>query len=210
MADTALSPVFIAPTGKIIVPLIGNPIGLWEGLRLALLRARPRVDDPRGAYPAITNADAAQVFDLWALAIGRDHVAKLDASGYRARWEAYAARIAPILAAADPAAPFADSRALWLDHSLDLARGLSVMYRGPSTAQQTLESIKHGAETIIAAGPAAMLGLGGQQLAAVGRLGSTAGAGVWNAVKVPLAIGAVVLGAVLIVPLVLPRRSGGG
>lgn len=212
----AISPVIVDPSGRLITPLVGNPLGFWEGLRLAFLTVRPGSRDPSGImYPETTHADVVQIIAAWARVIHRDHRPAADAAGYRDRWAAYVAQIEAIVRDGAPAARFADNRTLWLLQSLDLARGLSTMYRAPSTMGQVAESVKDTIEDAARAVHKAAWGAGPVAMAeqALDGAGSVLSAGAWRSLRTPLLIGAALLGAIVIVPRVWPRRPahvGGG
>lgn len=212
----AISPVIVGPSGQLITPLVGNPLGFWEGLRLAFLTVRPGSRDPSGiTYPETTHADVAQIIGAWARVIHRDHRPAADAAGYRDRWAAYVAQIESVVRDGDPAARFADNRTLWLLQSLDLARGLSAMYRGPSTMGQVAESVKGTLEDAARAVRTVAWGAGPVAIAehALDGAGSVLGGSAWRSLRTPLLIGAALVGAIVIVPRVWPRRSahaGGG
>lgn len=214
MSDApAISPVVVAPDGQLFTPLVGNPLGFWEGLRLAYLAVRPGTRDPSGVtYPETTHADVARLVDAWARVIHRDHVPDRDAAGFRDRWLAYVAQREGAVRAGHPAARFADNRALWLDRSLDLARGLAAMYRPPTTVGQLAESTKAGLEAAAGAIKAAAWGAGPGALVehTLGGVGGVLGGGLWRQVRAPLLIGAAVIGAIVIVPRVWPRRASAG
>lgn len=212
----AISPVIVEPSGRLVTPLVGNPLGFWEGLRLAFLTVRPGTRDPSGiTYPETTHADVAQIVAAWARVIHRDHRPSNDAAGYRDRWMSYVAQIEPAVRDGAAAARFADNRTFWLLQSLDLARGLSTMYRPASTMGQVAESVKDTIEDAARAVRAAALGAGPIAMAeqALDGAGSVLRGGAWRSLRTPLLIGAALIGAIVIVPRVWPRRPahvGGG
>ena len=130
----------------------------------------------------------------------------------RAAWDAYTAALAVALRDADPAARFAGNRDFWLRHSYGLALALGAMYRAPSTLAQAAESTKDAIER----GARAALGLTTPALAmkvldGAGGVLDGAASGLWRAVRLPLLVGAAVVGVIVLAPHVLPRhdRPGG-
>lgn len=208
-AAPAISPVLVGPSGQLSTPLVGNPLGFWEGLRLAYLAVRPGARDASGVtYPETTHADVAQIIAAWSRVIQRDHRPSADVAGYRERWESYVARLEADVREGRPEARFADNRTFWLVQSLDLARGLSAMYRAPTTMGQVAESVKATIEDAARTVRAAALGAGPVAMAdkALEGAGAVFGGGTWRAIRTPLLVGAALLGALVIVPRVWPRR----
>lgn len=208
------SPVLLLPPDDtLIVPLVGNPIGLWDGLRATYLDHRPATRDPATGttYPETTGRDVEQIVATWARVIGRDYQAERDAAGALDRWDAYLKALGATVAARARGDRYPDNRDLWLVHSLGLARALSAMYEPATTAAQFAQSAPGLAKDVARAA----LGVGGLELAAdaaksvshsLGAAGSALASGAWHVVKVPLLIGAGVLGAVILVPRLLPPR----
>ena len=210
----ANSPVLLID-GRLMVPLMGHPLGLWEGLRLAYLAQRPAtrdtIDPDAIVYPETTHGDVAQIVERWAIAIRRDYRAGVDYTNARAAWDAYTAALAVSLRDADPAARFAGNRDFWLRHSYRLALALGAMYQPPTSFAQAVESTKEAIEQ----GARTALGLSTPALAvkALDRAGDAlegAAGGLWRAVRVPLLVGAAVVGVIVLAPHVLPRRDRAG
>jgi len=204
------APVMLTPSGALIIVLIGDPLGLWEGLRAAYLRQRPAATATDGtSYPVINVGDVEHVIAAWERAIRRDYIEDRDKEGVRDAWAVYVGAVRAAVRGLPAWAPFAGSSELWCVVSLRLARALSGMYRPPSSLDQHLESLPGAAASAALALPRLALG------AAPAVLGAAAGgftdaiggaaSNAWRALAVPLLIGtAVVVGAIVIVPRLLP------
>jgi hypothetical protein len=141
-AAPAISPVLVGPSGQLSTPLVGNPLGFWEGLRLAYLTVRLGSRDASGVtYPETTHADVAQIIAAWSRVIQRDHRPSADAAGYRERWESYVAQLEGGLREGRPEARFADNRAFSSCSRSTWRAGCRHVPRSP-TMGQVAESVK--------------------------------------------------------------------
>lgn len=204
------SPAAVFPPHRLIVPLMGDPIGLWEGLRMAYLRVRPAVTAPDGTiYPVVTAGDIEPILATWERSIGRDYRADRDKEGVRDAWAVYVNALRTAVRGLSASSPFEGSAELWCVTSLRLARALSGMYRPPSTLSQHLESLPATVNRALNNAPRAALGaLPMLVTGAAGGVADVVGGATsraWRALGVPLLIGGlVIVGAVVIVPRILP------
>ena len=210
MTAPAPAPVLLTASRELIIPLVGDPLGLWAGLRDAYLRQRPAATAADGTtYPVIFVGDVEPLIAAWERAIGRDYDADRDKEGVRDAWAVYVGAVRAAVRGLPAFAPFAGSADLWCVATLRLARALSGMYSPPSAFSQHLESLPGAINTGLRALPLLALGAGPAVLgAAAGGVSNALGSAAshaWRSLAVPLLIGtAVVVGAIVIVPRILP------
>lgn len=221
MSATPPSAVVVTPGGAIVVPLIGDAIGLWDGLRKGFLTVRPAVHDRLSpwTYPETTCDDIAAIVEVWERAFDRDYDAGLDWSGARARWQGYLAGLARAFERAKGVGPlpFPGNREFWMKETRALSETLSVMRVAPTRTSIAIDAFKHGFESYyggllwIALHPReTVVGVaraGADLVAEVAKATTRPFLDLLGGLKVPLLIGAGVVAVVFIAPRVWPRRE---
>lgn len=199
--------VSIGADGAIdVAPAMRNAVELWTSLRaefFAIGRAA-LVDVDGTRYPALQRAELRSLVGIWNQAIAR-----AAAPWVLPGWLAYLGTIADALAAGDRAADFPGAGEFWrrtgaLAEALD---GLADRWRESEVIDRLRRGVSRAGQIVGAGG----IGIGPTLIASGAERASAvverAAGGVWRAVRIPLLLGAVVLGAVVVVPRLLPPHD---
>lgn len=182
------------------------PLLLWDRLRRAYLAAgRPAVDADGESVPLVTVGDVRRLVVLW-----NDLLARSFWFTPGVAWRAWL-REAPAWVASIRALPasatYLPSGEFWRATAA-LAADIAEMPKGIMSDREAMfERFKNGAKTVLGVTTgAAFIPVVTDAAGKVGRgVGQVVG-GVWRAFATPLLIGAGVVGALVIVPRVLPSR----
>jgi hypothetical protein len=197
--------VILGPNGAITVEGSPTAVELWEALRAEYFAAGRRaiVDTDGKRYPQLVNGEMPALLDVWRDAVHRGHSMWLVMDGFRFRQEVNERR------GQDRNAPYVDTAGFWRD-TARIAAESDAAQLAPSDSVS--DSITGGLKRVAKVGarvfgPNVAVASARHVGNAVGGVVDGAAGGLWRLVRLPLAIGAVVVGAVVVVPHLLPRKT---
>ncbi|MCL4225581.1 MAG: hypothetical protein KJZ91_14060 [Myxococcales bacterium] len=205
--------------GSLHIKDVADPLDLWEATRRFFKERRPvKTGRHNFTYPETTNRDVRQLAELWT----RVHRRLLRWDLARARqhadeWKQALSQMETATAGAALDAPYAHNDDFWLRWTKRQAIYLSAVRDMPSKTDMIIASVKDAVvqlPTNVASGALAAAEATGAAAKKAGELAGAAPRGLLRGLfgglgdfKVPLLVGAAVVGGVVLVPKLLARRT---